>query len=149
MIRSALVVLLLMLPLTSVRAQAARSAATKAEDAWQIGPVEIGPRECTHPEPDDMRPYTLCLAETAHDKTERRLRRQLKVALKDLRTKKGARAAWRLQIEQQGWDRQRRRLCAREASLAPTPEFARAEFTCLDRAAHLRIAQLAAIANGS
>lgn len=145
MIRSALVVLLLMLPLTSVHAQAAGSDITKAEDAWQIGPVEIGPRECTHPNPEDMRPYTLCLAETAHDETER----HLQITLKNLRAKEGARAASRLQIEQQGWDRQRRRLCASEASLAPTPEFARAEFTCLDRAADSRIAHLIAIAKGS
>lgn len=148
MIRSALVVLLLILPLASVHAQAAgsdRSGITKAEDAWQIGPIEIGPRACTHPNSEDMRPYTLCLAETAHDETERRLQ----LTLRNLRAKKGSRASSRLQIEQQRWDRQRRRLCAIEASRAPTSEFARAEFTCLDRAADSRIAHLAAIAKGS
>jgi hypothetical protein len=152
MIRSALAALLLSLPFTSVHAQAAgsdRSAITKAEDAWQVGPVEIGPRECTHPNPDDMRPYTLCLAEMVHDETERHLQGQWKITLKHLRAKKGARPASRLQIDQHGWDRQRRRLCASEASLAPTPEFARAEFTCLDRAAELRITQLVTIAKGS
>jgi len=113
-----------------------------------IGQVEIGPRECTRPSPNDMRPYTLCLAETYHDETERQLRRQLKITLQLLRAKTGARAASRLQTEQRRWDRQRRRLCASEASLAPTSEFARAEFSCLDRAADPRIARLVAIAKG-
>jgi uncharacterized protein YecT (DUF1311 family) len=151
-IGSALVVLLLMLPLTSVYAQAVgsdRSAITKSVDAWQIGSFEIGPGKCTHPDPDDMRPYTLCLAETVHDETERLLQRQFKITLKNLRAKKGARAALRLQNEQQRWDRHRRRLCASEASLASTPEFARADFTCLDKAADSRVAHLAVIANDS
>jgi hypothetical protein len=81
------VVLLLMLPLTSVYAQAVgsdRSAITKSVDAWQIGSFEIGPGKCTHPDPDDMRPYTLCLAETVHDETERLLQRQFKITLKNL-----------------------------------------------------------------
>lgn len=148
MIRSALVVLLLTLPLILVHTQAAgssRSGITKAQDAWQTGSVEIGPRECIHPNPEDARPYTLCLAETAHAETER----HLQIALRNLRAKKGARAASRLQIEQRGWDRQRRRLCASEASIAPTSEFARAEFTCLDRAADSRIAHLTAMTKGS
>src|SRR4051812_15175648 len=110
--------------------------------AMALGQAQIGPRECTQPRPDDMRPYTLCLAETSHNETERQLKRQFNITLRYLRAKAGARAASRLQIEQRRWDRQRQRACASEASLAPTSQFARAEFSCLDRAADAWIAHL-------
>ncbi|WP_409530261.1 lysozyme inhibitor LprI family protein [Sphingomonas sp.] len=104
--------------------------------------VEIGPRECTQPSPDDMRPYSLCLAETFNNETERKLQHQLRHAVRGLRASKGAQAASQLRSNQRHWDRQRHQTCAHEAVDAPVSEQARVELTCLSNAADTRIARL-------
>jgi uncharacterized protein YecT (DUF1311 family) len=111
--------------------------------------VDIGPAECVRPKADDMRPYTLCLAETANNEIEQRLRSQLEITLVHLRASKGLATASRLRLEQRRWNRRRNQSCAAEAREAPVPEQARAELTCLTTAAEPRITRLTAIANGS
>jgi uncharacterized protein YecT (DUF1311 family) len=114
-----------------------------------MGQVDIGPAECVRPNADDMRPYTLCLAETANNDVEQRLQSQLEITLAHLRASEGPVTASRLRLEQRRWNRRRNRSCAAEASEAPAPEHARAELTCLTMAAETRIERLTAIAKGS
>lgn len=115
--------------------------------AMLIGQSGIGPNECQRPSADDARPYTLCLAETANDEVERRLKQQLASTLAHVRASKGAGAALRLRLEQRQWDRERRHSCAAEAGEAAISEQARAELTCLTMAAEPRLARLALIAS--
>jgi hypothetical protein len=105
--------------------------------------VAIGPPECTRPRESDMRPYTLCLAETENDAVEAALRRQLATTLRRVRASGGTAAAARLRTDQRRWDVERHRRCAGLAGEAPVPEQARAELTCLSMAATPRTAVLA------
>lgn len=108
--------------------------------------VEIGPRECNRPSPDDMRPYTLCLAETSYNEAERKLQHVWRITIARVRVRRGGGAASRLRSEQRQWDQQRHRQCADQAGDAPVSEQARAELTCLYIAAGSRTVRLAAIA---
>lgn len=115
--------------------------------ATLVGQAGIGPIECHRPRADDLRPYTLCLAEATSNEVEQRLRQQLKAALAQVRASKGAAVASRLRIDQRRWDQQRNRSCVAEAAQAPMPEQARANLTCLTMASESRTAHLTAIAN--
>jgi len=85
----------------------------------QTAPTTPAPFNCENPSPDDARPYTLCLAETAFDQEEVRLNRQLKITLARVRARSGINAERRLRHEQRAWVRARNRKC--EAIAAPTP----------------------------
>jgi hypothetical protein len=91
-------------------------------------------RACRRPPGSDARPFTLCLAETENGAVERELRRRLAIAAR------GGHAG--LRAAQARWERARARTCAAEADEAPGPEQARAQLTCLTRAAIARIAAL-------
>lgn len=107
--------------------------------------VEIGPPECTRPSPDDMRPYTLCLAETNDDEIERQLNQQVHLTLGYVKQTRGDSAVSRMRAQQRLWERQRNRKCAADVAEAPIPEQAREELTCRAMRAKLRISVLKAM----
>lgn len=97
---------------------------------------------CDRPTPEDMRPYTLCLAETYDEDVERELTAQLEAAFRRARASRGAVGVARLKSEQDAWEKQRKQTCGAEFDAAPIPEQARADLTCNARLAASRVAQL-------
>lgn len=117
--------------------------------ALLAGQVGIFPPECVQRRRDDARPFTLCVAETAHTEVEQRLQRQLKITLDHVRATNGAAAVSRIRSAQQRWERQRNRSCATETRDAPVSQQALNELDCLTEAAKPRTARLRAIVTGS
>jgi hypothetical protein len=93
--------LLLPLLLLEVAGQPATSSIDR--EIEEIRSAIPGDAACANPSEDDMRPYTLCLAETWFNDAEAEMDRQLKVTLAHLEATRGVRAADRLADEQLKW----------------------------------------------
>lgn len=105
-----------------------------------------GDAACANPSDDDMRPYTLCLAETWFDEAEAEMDRQLKVTLAHVEATRGARAADRLADEQLEWAKRRDRKCEKQMAGSPVTQVARNTLSCETEWTEQRTAQLKALA---
>jgi uncharacterized protein YecT (DUF1311 family) len=112
-------------------------------------PTTLDSREmtaCHKPAVDDLRPYTLCLAETWFDQTEVELGRQLNITLARVEAESGANAADRLRREQQEWVKSRDSECVVLAAPSPSTQVARNDLGCRAQRTEARIAQLKVLA---
>jgi uncharacterized protein YecT (DUF1311 family) len=101
---------------------------------------------CDRPGEGDLRPYTLCLAETWFDRTELELERQLNITLAGVEAERGASAAHRLKGEQQEWARRRNSECEVLAAPSPSTQVARNDLACRAQRTEERIAHLKLLA---
>lgn len=136
--------LLLILLFFAVAGQPASSAMCKDIEAI----VSAIPRDaaCAHPSDDDMRPYTLCLAETWFDEAEAEMDRQFNVTLAHVEASRGARSGDRFADEQLKWAKRRNRKCEKQMAGSPVTQFARNMLGCQTEWTEQRTAQLKALA---
>lgn len=97
--------------------------------------------DCENPRPDDMRPYTLCLAETDFDRSEADMQQEW--ALARVRASKGPTSERIIKSEQRRWASQRDRKCQNFAKHTPVTQFSRNDLSCrarmnAERTAHLK-----------
>lgn len=135
---------LLILLFFAVAGQPASSAMSK--DIEQIVSAIPGDAACAHPSDDDMRPYTLCLAETWFDEAEAEMDRQFKVTRAQVEASRAARAGVRLADEQLKWAKRRNRKCEKQMAGSPVTQFARNTLSCQTEWTEQRTAQLKALA---
>jgi uncharacterized protein YecT (DUF1311 family) len=100
---------------------------------------------CDNPDPDDARPYTLCLAEADFEQSEALLQRQWAITLTRVRDRKGVSAARRLSAEQRSWVLRRDRECEALAGASPATQSGRNQMGCLAQLTDERTAQLKAV----
>jgi len=105
-----------------------------------------GDAACANPSEDDMRPYTLCLAETWFNDAEAEMDRQLMVTLAHVEAIRGARAADCLADEQLKWAKRRDRKCEKEMAASPVTQVARNTLGCQTISTEQRTAHLKALA---
>ena len=136
--------MLLLLLFFEFAGQQASSAMSKnIEEIWSAIP---GDAACANPSDDDMRPYTLCLAETWFDEAEAEMDRQFKVTLAHVRASRGARAVDRLADEQLKWAKRRDRKCEKQMAGSPVTQVARNTLGCQSEWTKQRTSQLKAFA---
>ena len=104
-----------------------------------------GDAACADPSADDMRPYTLCLAETWFDEVQAEMERQLQVRSAHVRATRGLRAADRLADEQLKWVKHRDRQCEKQMAGSPVTQVARNTLGCQTEWMEQRTAQLKAL----
>jgi len=136
--------ILLLLLFFEVAGQPASSAMSK--DIEEIVSAVPGDAACANPPDDDMRPYTLCLAETWFDKAETEMDRQFKVTLAHAEASRGARAVDRLADEQRKWAKRRDRKCEKQMAGSPVTQVARNTLGCQTEWTEQRTNQLKAFA---
>jgi uncharacterized protein YecT (DUF1311 family) len=136
--------LLLPLLLLEVAGQPATSSIDR--EIEEIRSAIPGDAACANPSEDDMRPYTLCLAETWFNDAEAEMDRQLKVTLAHLEATRGVRAADRLADEQLKWGKRRDRKCEKEMAGSPVTQVARNTLGCQTIWTEQRTAHLKALA---
>lgn len=101
-----------------------------------------GDAPCSEPSDEDMRPYTLCLAETWFNDAEAEMNRQLRVTLAHVELARGVTAASRLADKQREWVRRRDRKCEKEMADSPVTQIARNTLGCQTIRTEQRTAQL-------
>ena len=136
--------MLLLLLFFEIAGQQASSAMSK--DIDEIRSAIPGDAACANPSDDDMRPYTLCLAETWFDEAEVEMDRQFKVTLAHVRASRGARAVNRLADEQLKWVKRRDRKCEKQMAGSPVTQVARNTLGCQSEWTKQRTAHLKAFA---
>ena len=97
---------------------------------------------CDKPAEDDLRPYTLCVAETRFDQIEVELERQLKITFARVEARSGASAADRLRREQQEWVKRRDSECEVLTATSPSTQLARNDLSCRAQRTEARTAYL-------
>ena len=105
----------------------------------------VGDAACANPSNDDMRPFTVCLAETWFDEADLEMGRQLKLTLAHLKASRGVRAADRLADKQRKWTKRRDRECGKEMARSPETQIARNTLGCRAEWTEQRTAQLKAL----
>ena len=105
-----------------------------------------GDAACANPSEDDMRPYTLCLAETWFNDAEAEMDRQLKATLAHVGATHGVGAADRLANDQLKWAKRRDRTCEKEMAGSPVTQVARNTLGCQTISTEHRTAHLKALA---
>jgi uncharacterized protein YecT (DUF1311 family) len=116
------------------------------KDIEEIVSAIPGDAACANPSDDDMRPYTLCLAETWFEEAEAEMDRQLKVTLAHVEATRGARVADRLADRQLKWAKRRDRKCEKQMAGSPVTQVARNTLGCQTERTEQRTAQLKALA---
>lgn len=86
--------------------------------------------DCQNPKADDLRPFTLCLAETDLERAEMDMQRVWTLALARVRARKGLTGEREIQSEQRKWVVRRDRKCVAEAEGTPVTQIARNELSC-------------------
>lgn len=135
------------LPTTTVTARMRRHMLVSFLSLALAGqPASAGDGACDNPAKDDMRPYTLCLAETWFDDAEVRMNRQLRLALAHVRKVHGPRAARRLAYEQRRLVKRRDAACETEWADSPVTQVSRNILSCEAQWSDGRTRQLKALA---
>ena len=98
--------------------------------------------DCVTPKPNDLRPFTLCLAETDFERAEVDMQHVWVLTLARLKSRKGSTLERRIRSEQTKWVVQRDRKCAAEAEGSPDTQIARNELSCRADLNTVRIAYL-------
>lgn len=89
-----------------------------------------GDAACSNPSEEDMRPYTLCLAEARFEDAESEMERQLTITLTNIEAARGSRAAKRFAADQFQWTMRRDRKCAKAWADSPVTQVARNTLAC-------------------
>lgn len=135
---------LLLLLFFEVAGQPSSSAMSK--DIEEIRSAILGDAACANPSGDDMRLYTLCLAEAWFDEAEAEMDRQFKFMLAHVEAFRGAGAVDRLADEQLKWAKRRDRKCEKQIAGSPVTKVARNTLGCQSEWTEQRTAQLKAFA---
>lgn len=136
----------LLLPLLLLEAAGQPATSSIDREIEEIRSAIPGDAACADPSENDMRPYTLCLAETWFNDAVEVMDRQLKVTLAHVEAARGARAAARLAGEQLKWAKRRDRKCGKEMARSPVIQVARNTLGCQTIWTEQRTAQLKALA---
>jgi uncharacterized protein YecT (DUF1311 family) len=137
---------LLLLPILLLKVAGQPATSSIDKEMEEIRSAIPGDAACANTSEDDMRPYTLCLAETWFNDAVAEMDRQLKVTLAHVEATRGVRAVDRLANEQLNWTKRRDSKCEEEMAGSPVTQVARNTLGCQTICTEERTAHLKALA---